>query len=243
MIDIHSHIVFGVDDGPKRIEDSIELLKESYAQGVRVVVATSHRRKGMFETPEATILTHFVALKKQVADLLPDLTLLYGGEIYFTSDVLKKLENQTFPTLNGTRFALIEFSGETSWKTIHEALMEVLALGITPVVAHIERYRALEFNKKRVQELIDMGCYTQVNSAHVLKAKLFGDGQKTYKKRAAYFLKEDLVHVIASDMHNLDTRRPHIKEAYALIEKQFGRAKAQQLFKNNQQTLLSNQFI
>ena len=212
MIDIHSHIIFDVDDGPLTIDESLSLLEESYMQGVRTIVSTSHRRKGMFETPEDDILNKFMHVKREAADKFPDLTLLYGGELYFTADILKKLENNEIPCMNDTRFALIEFSQMTPWKDIHLALSQVLMLGITPIVAHIERYAALEFNGDRVQELINMGCYTQVNSAHVLKAKLFGDKLKIFKKRTKYFLDKDLVHCISSDMHNLKKRPPYINK-------------------------------
>ncbi|MGT2829540.1 capsular polysaccharide biosynthesis protein Cps4B [Streptococcus hillyeri] len=243
MIDIHSHIIFGVDDGPETLEESIELIKEAYRQGVRTIVATSHRRKGMFETPEVTILSNFIVLQEEIKELLPEMTLLYGGELYFTTDIIAKLEKQTIPTMNGTRFALVEFSTGTPWKTIHGAVTDLLNIGITPVVAHIERYNALENRKDRVKELIDLGCYTQINSSHVLKAKLFGDKYKVFKKRATYFLEENLVHCVASDMHNLDNRKPYMKEAYVLIEKRFGTKKARQLFHDNQKILLANQFI
>lgn len=243
MIDIHSHIIFGVDDGPETLEESIELIKEAYHQGVRTIVATSHRRKGMFETPEVTIFSHFMTLKEEIKVLLPEMTLLYGGELYFTADIVGKLENQTIPTMNGTRFALIEFSTGTPWRTIHGAITDLVNVGITPIVAHIERYNALENHKDRVKELINMGCYTQINSSHVLKAKLFGDKYKVFKKRATYFLEENLVHCIASDMHNLDNRKPYMKDAYAIIEKKFGAKKAKELFHDNQETLLANQFI
>ncbi|MFC5630559.1 MULTISPECIES: capsular polysaccharide biosynthesis protein Cps4B [Streptococcus] len=243
MIDIHSHIIFGVDDGPDTLEESIELIKEAYRQGVTTIVATSHRRKGMFETPEVTIFANFILLKEEIQKLLPEMTLLYGGELYFTTDIVEKLENQTIPTMGGTRFALIEFSTGTPWKIIHGAVIDLLNIGVTPIIAHIERYDALENNRARVKELIDMGCYTQVNSIHVLKTKLFGDKYKIYKKRVAYFLDEDLVHCVASDMHNLDNRKPYMQEAYTIIEKKFGVKKAKQLFHDNQVTLLANQFI
>ena len=87
MIDIHSHIIFDVDDGPKTLEDSRRLLEESYRQGVRTIISTSHRRKGMFETPEEKIAANFKQvqeLAKQVAD---DLTVLYAE--YFCSKELK----------------------------------------------------------------------------------------------------------------------------------------------------------
>lgn len=181
MIDIHSHIVFDVDDGPTTIEESLALIGESYRQGVRTIVSTSHRRKGMFETPEDKIFANFSQVKEAAEAKYEGLKILYGGELYYSSDILEKLERGQVPKMNNTRFALIEFSMTTPWKDIHTALSNVIMLGITPVVAHIERYNALEFNEERVRELINMGCYTQINSSHVLKPKLFGDKYRQFK--------------------------------------------------------------
>ena len=149
-------------------------------------------------------------------------TILYGVELYYRNSILKKLETGVFPTLNGTRFALVEFSGGTPWQEIRQALANVQMIGLTPVVAHIERYDVLEFKEERVRELINMGCYMQVNSNHVLKPKLFGDKEKIYKKRGRYFLEKDLIHFISSDMHNLDRRPPFMQEAYQVVEKEYG---------------------
>lgn len=243
MIDIHSHIIFDVDDGPKTLEDSRRLLEESYRQGVRTIISTSHRRKGMFETSEEKIAANFKQvqdLAKQVAD---DLTVLYGAEIYYTSDILKKLEEGAFPSLGGTKYVLIEFSMNTPYKDIHSALGNVIRLGMTPVVAHIERYHCLENDEGRVSELINMGCYMQVNSSNILKSKLFGDRYKFMKKRVQFFLERDLVHFVASDMHNLDDRPPYMQKAYQIVAKKYGAARAEELFKTNQEILLSNEFI
>ena len=243
MIDIHSHIVFDVDDGPKSRGESKVLLEEAYAQGVRTIVSTSHRRKGMFETPEDKIAANFREVKQLAQEIASDLTILYGAEIYFSGDALEKLEKGLIPRLNGTRYALIEFSMNTPYRDIHSALSKILLLGITPVIAHIERYHALENDEKRVKELINMGCYTQINSSSVLKPKLFGDAYKFMKKRAAYFLEKNLVHVVASDMHNLDNRPPFMKEAYELITKKYGRDRARDLFETNPAKILRDQII
>lgn len=160
MIDIHSHIVFDVDDGPTTIEESLALVGESYRQGVRTIVSTSHRRKGMFETPEDKIFANFSQVKEAAEAKYEGLEILYGGELYYSSDILERLEQRQVPRMNDTRFALIEFSMTTPWKEIHTALSNVIMLGITPVVAHIERYNALEFNEERVKELINMGVHT-----------------------------------------------------------------------------------
>ena len=243
MIDIHSHIVFDVDDGPQSRGESKVLLEEAYAQGVRTIVSTSHRRKGMFETPEDKIAANFSEVKQLAQEIGPDLTILYGAEIYFSGDALEKLEKDLIPRLNGTRYALIEFSMNTPYRDIHSALSKILLLGITPVIAHIERYHALENDEKRVKELINMGCYTQVNSSSLLKPKLFGDTYKFMKKRARYFLERDLVHIVASDMHNLDSRPPYMKEAYELITKKYGRDRARNLFETNPAKILRDQII
>ncbi|HHS2847855.1 capsular polysaccharide biosynthesis protein Cps4B [Streptococcus agalactiae] len=243
MIDIHSHIVFDVDDGPKTLEESLSLIEESYRQGVRIIVSTSHRRKGMFETPEDIIFKNFSIVKHEAEKRFEHLQILYGGELYYTSDMLEKLKLKQIPTLNNTKFALIEFSMQTSWKDIHTALSNVLMLGITPVVAHIERYNALENQKERVKEIINMGCYTQINSSHILKQKLFNDKHKRFKKRARYFLEENLVHFVASDMHNLDVRPPFLAEAYKIICRDFGKERANQLFFENAQSILKNHYI
>lgn len=243
MIDIHSHIVFEVDDGPKTIEDSRALLEESYRQGVRTIISTSHRRKGMFETPEEKIEENFKQVQELAKEIADDLTILYGAEIYYTSDILDKLEQGEIPRLADSQYALIEFSMITPYKEIHTALSNVLRLGVTPVVAHIERYHCLENDEKKVRDLINMGCYTQINSSSVLKPKLFGDTYKFMKKRAQFFLEKDLVHFVASDMHNLDPRPPYMQEAYQIISKKYGESHAEQLFRKNQELLLRSEYI
>ncbi|HEL2178883.1 capsular polysaccharide biosynthesis protein Cps4B [Streptococcus suis] len=243
MIDIHSHIIFGVDDGPKTIEESLSLIGEAYRQGVRYIVATSHRRKGMFEAPEKIIMTNFTRVKEAAKVAYPEMTLCYGAELYYSKDVLSKLEKKKVPTLNGSRYILLEFSMHTPWKEIQEAVNEVMLLGLIPVLAHIERYDALAFQSKRVEELIDKGCYTQVNSNHVLKPALIGDRAKEFKKRTRYFLEQDLVHYVASDMHNLTTRPPFMSDAYRIIKERFGEARAKALMKKNPLTLLRNQAL
>ena len=243
MIDIHSHIVFDVDDGPKTIEDSRALLEESYRQGVRTIISTSHRRKGMFETPEAKIEENFKQVQELAKEIADDLTVLYGAEIYYTSDILDKLEQGKIPRLADSQYALIEFSMITPYKEIHTALSNVLRLGVTPVVAHIERYHCLENDEKKVRDLINMGCYTQINSSSVLKPKLFGDTYKFMKKRTQFFLEKDLVHFVASDMHNLDPRPPYMQEAYQIISKKYGESHAEQLFRKNQELLLRSEYI
>lgn len=240
MIDIHSHIVFDVDDGPSTIEESLALIGESYRQGVRTIVSTSHRRRELFKTSEEKIYENFKQVKEAAEAKFDDLTILYGGELYYNNALLDKLEQHKVPRMADTQFALIEFSMTTPWKEIHEAVNKVLMLGVTPIIAHIERYNALENKEDRVRKLINMGCYTQINSAHVLKPRLFGDKYRVFKKRARYFLEKNLVHIVASDMHNLGPRPPYMDQAREIITKDFGGKRANNLFEGNAKTLLEN---
>ncbi len=243
MIDIHSHIVFDVDDGPSTIEESLALIGESYRQGVRTIVSTSHRRPDLFKTPEEKIWTNFKQVKEAAEAKFKDLEILYGGELYYNNALLEKLDEHKVPRMADTQFALIEFSMTTPWKDIHEAVNKVLMLGVTPIIAHIERYNALENHEERVRELINMGCYTQINSEHVLKPRLFGDKVRRFKKRAHYFLEKNLVHIVSSDMHNLDKRPPYMDQAREIIEELYGSSQAYNLFEGNAKTLLENKYL
>ncbi len=243
MIDLHSHIIFGVDDGPKTIEESRQLLIEAFNQGVRTIVATSHRRIGMFETPEEKIQINFRQVKELAKEIAPDLSILYGAEVYYSNEMLEKLKDGEVPCVNETSYVLIEFSRSTSFWEIRNALKNLLMLGLIPIVAHIERYQALENNEKYLKEIISMGCYTQVNSSNILKPKFFNDKNRVLKKRVKYFLERDLVHFIASDMHNLSKRPPYMKDAYEIISKKYGEKKARELFVDNPSRIIQNQLI
>ncbi len=88
-----------------------------------------------------------------------------------------------------------------------------------------------------------MGCYTQINSSSVLKPKIFGDKYRLLKKRAQYFLSYNLVHCVASDMHNLSSRPPYMKQAFDAISHQYGKERAEELFLVNPQLIISNKNI
>ena len=243
MIDIHSHIIFGVDDGPQTIEESRSLLMDAYNQGVRTIVATSHRRIGMFETPEDRIEKNFKSVQKLAKEVALDLTVLYGAEIYYSSELMDKLEKKMIPSINGSSYVLIEFSQNAKFWEIKTSLTNVLRLGFIPVIAHVERYQSLENNENYLKELINMGCYVQINSSSVLKYKWFFDKNRLFKKRAKYFLDRDLVHCVASDMHHLLKRPSYMKEAFEIISHTYGRKKAKELFVNNPNRIVTNQMI
>lgn len=243
MIDIHSHIIYGVDDGPKTKVESMELLKEASSQGVTKIIATPHRRKGMFETPNKIIKENFIDLKKSVEAYIPNLQIYLGNELFCTEDIFEKIENKQIFTMNNTQYLLVEFNYSISFKDMTRKLREIILLGYSPIIAHIERYKAVEYNEKYVKKLIEMGCYIQVNAESILPKKLFKDAHKIFKNRAEYLLKKDLIHIIASDMHNLDNRKPKMKEAYNVILKKYGAEQAKIYFEENPLRVLKGEEI
>lgn len=242
MIDIHSHIIFGVDDGPKTLKESLDLISYSYNKGVREIVATSHRRKGMFEVEEEIIKRNFKILKEETAKLFPNVKLHYGAEIYYTPTIISKLEQNIFPTLANSSYVLVEFSYNISFREIFSAVNEITLLGLKPVIAHIERYNIFE-NIKYVKEIIKIGAYVQINASSVLKTKLFFDREKNRKKIARKLLKEKLVHFIASDMHNTNSRKNMLLEAKIIIEKKYGIDYSNKLFIDNQKRVINNDYL
>ncbi|MBF0715603.1 CpsB/CapC family capsule biosynthesis tyrosine phosphatase [Gemelliphila palaticanis] len=242
MIDIHSHMIFGVDDGPKTLEESLELIDDAYKKGIKKIIATSHRRKGMFETPEQIIQKNFNTILENVKNKYDDLVIYYGAEIYYTLDIVRKLENREIPTLANTDYVLVEFSSNVSKRDILKAIDSVLILGLKPIIAHLERYNISEDNNL-VESIINKGAYIQVNAASILKPKLFGDKEKIYKKRAKNLLKNDFVHFVASDMHNLATRKNYLNDAYDIISRNYGEKVAQEVIINNQEKLINNILI
>lgn len=243
MIDIHTHIIYGVDDGPKNIDESLRLIKKAYRQGVRCIVATSHRRQGMFFSPEWLIHENFLTLKKRVSNMLPDLSLFYGAEYYYSDGLLEQLRAGDVVTLNDTNYILVEFSYQEKFEKIKDSLIQIIQIGYIPIIAHIERYESVAFNKVHVMTLMRLGVVIQVNTSSLLKIKWFKDKHKIRKRRAQFLLKENLIQVIASDMHNLSNRKPYMAEIYAKICKKIGKEIAVDLFIDNPKKIISGEKV
>ena len=158
-----------------------------------------------------------------------------------TEDIPDKIERNEIHSMAGTRNVLVEFNYGIRTKDLEDAIYNIVTLGKTPIIAHIERYDCLEKNDETILNLIELGAKMQVNAESILKINLFGDNKKVYKKRAKYFLENDLVDIIASDAHNLSTRKPYMKEAYEIVLKKYGEEKAKLLFELNAENILRDE--
>ncbi len=225
MIDIHSHVIFDVDDGACDIGQSIEIIKEMISVGVTDLICTPHYRLKMFETSKEKVETNFNVLSKKVAELNLNINLYLGREIYFNKSIYKELE---LFKINNNKIILIEFS-YTNKPEIEEVLYNIKRLGFKVIIAHIERYEYLSFDD--IVNLKSKNVYIQINASTIV-----GRNGSKERKKAFKLIKAGVVDFIASDIHY--NRTNYLKEAYDIINKKFGKEMCEKLFNQNAKFLI-----
>ena len=229
FIDIHSHALFGVDDGARGREESLAMLRLMYDEGIREAVLTPHYHRGHAEADISVLRKHFDELcaiaqgDKKAASI----KLHLGCELYYYPSALEWIEEGSVATLDGSRFVLLEFGYTMDRRLISEGVSNVVRAGYTPVIAHVERYRGLAFKVANVSDLVEMGALIQVNSGAV------GSGLARERSFVRKLLKEDLVHFVATDAHDTRERAPKLKSAAKYIEDHFGEECCRRIFCDN----------
>lgn len=236
ITDIHTHILFGVDDGAADEAESEFLLKQAYELGERRIVLTPHYRDGMFEADADDIRRRFQRMKEMALEISADLKLYLGREIYIPLTGQTNLEHVN---LFEPRLILIEFSPQVHFDVMRNEIEDVLQKGFTVIIAHLERYALI--SAEQVAFLRKIGCYIQVNATDATAISLF-DKRKSVKKRAHKLLDQKLVDFIASDVHHQDIRPNRMQESYRFIRKKYGEGRAEELFTYNANCLLNEMY-
>lgn len=228
MVDLHHHLVFGVDDGAQTMEDSVAMLRAAYEQGVTAIVCTSHS----IGLNKEAYLKHFEVLKNMCAQEFPDMTLKRGMEILCTPDTASMLQSGELLPLGDTQNVLVEFDPNVPFQVLHIALQELSEGGFRPVLAHTERYACMRKDKNMDLIREETQALFQMNADTVIDCdRFFGD--KWVKK----MLLEDKIDVIASDAHGISMRACRMKDARKIIEKRFGVERAERLFETTPREL------
>ncbi len=233
MIDIHCHLLYGVDDGAKTIEESVAMLEAAKEQGISSMILTPHYRHGMFAYPKEEIEEHFRILEPYAQKL--GIYLALGTEYHVNSHIVEALDSGRCRTMAGSRYVLCEYSHDSEYAYIYQMTQELVLHGYIPVFAHVERYGALA-DLQLAEELRNLGAWITVNADAVLG--LEGMGPKKYCKK---MLKAECVDAIASDSHGIKNRANHMGKCYELIEKKFGREYADQLLVNHPAKILTGE--
>lgn len=238
MIDMHNHILFGVDDGAKTIQDSMALINYEIKNGVSSIVLTPHFNKSCVEVDMDIVMQNYLILKKTAENEKINVKLYLGNEIYFGSDFYEVLEKKTFRTLAGSDYMLIEFNVISLPKNIAEMCYEARIKGYIPIIAHVERYKKLYDDRSLLENVLKEGALMQVNASTLLNME-----NKEYCKFADFLLKRKLISFVASDVHNINTRGFYLHEAYKIVKKNYGDFYADKIFHLNQLKVLSNEYI
>lgn len=215
MTDIHCHILPNVDDGPKVFSLALRMLKKEYEDGVRRVILTPHYRRGMFETKESVIEAQFERFREE-AETVCDVKLALGCEFHANMDMVDRLLAKKRPTLAGSDYVLAEFSGDSTFTYIKERCASLMDAGFHPVIAHAERYRTLR-ELDHLEEIVEMGAYIQMNAQSIIGDDGFFTARFCHKAIDA-----QLVHIVASDAHDMKKRPPCMKECAEVLVKKHG---------------------
>lgn len=204
MIDFHSHILPGIDDGSRSIEQTIRMLKEAKEAGFTKIISTSHYIEGYYESDEA----ERTELLNEVQKNISGIELYLGNEIYITNNMINLIQNKKASTINNSKYVLFEFPLSAKSMNDKEVVYRLIENGFVPVIAHPERYSYVQDNPEYIEELAEMGALFQANYGSIIG--MYGKkAEKTLKK----LLKNDLIRFFGSDSHRIDqvyTKMPKI---------------------------------
>lgn len=238
MIDIHTHILPHMDDGANDEEVCMQMLEDAYEQGIRGIIATPHYHVGYFAEEKETIQMQYNEIREAANKRWPDLSLYIGNEIYYNFNISERLGTGKLFTLGKSHYVLVEFAPGQDFFSMKRCIQELTAYGYFPVFAHPERYEELGKNLERIRECIRLGACMQINAGSVLGH--FGRG---YRRVCKKMLKSGLVHFIASDMHNMDSRRENLAECLQYLSRKYSEEYVNTIMYKNPEKLLLDEGI
>ncbi|THF74689.1 tyrosine-protein phosphatase [Cohnella fermenti] len=237
MIDIHSHLLPGVDDGSAEMEESLAMARSAARQGIRKVIATPHHNNGRYVNPAAEVRRAVAELGDRLRQEGIPLDVLPGQEIRLTGRLLEDWDAGQLLTLADTPYILLEMMPDFEISHLAEAIHELKVRGLIPVIAHPERHPELARRPEWFGELVELGALGQVTSHSLL-----GRFGHMIRRAAFRMCREGTIHLVATDAHDLLRRGFDLKEAYELIRKEFGLSYAE-LLEGNAEALLRSETV
>lgn len=235
IIDIHSHILPGLDDGAESIEESIKMLQLAKCQGISEVIATPHY-SGTFDNACPDRIRELCrAVQARVREKMETvIRILPGQEIMYSQETVDMLEDGRLLTMAGSRYVLIEFHPSAPYSYIFQAVRQLTIAGYQPVLAHVERYPSLR-EDGRIDEIKQQGAYVQINF-HPIGGKWYNSTTRWCRA----MLREEKADFVATDMHNAGSRRPETEQAVKWMERILDRGYTERVLKGNALKILSD---
>ena len=235
MIDLHSHILPGIDDGSKNLEMSLAMARIAVDDGIKVMACTPHIYPGLYMNDAAGIAAARDALQLALDEHAIPLKLTTGADVHLVPGLLDQLRAGAVPCLHNTRYLLLEPSHHVAPPRFAESVFQLVAAGYVPVITHPERLTWIEDNFQVFVDLTRQGAWMQVTAGAL--TGVFGPRAKYWGER---FLGEGLTHILATDAHSDGRRVPVLSQAKAIAERLLGRDEAQLLVEGRQVALMND---
>ncbi len=233
MIDLHTHVLPCVDDGPENIEEALKTVSELAAGGTRVIVATPHSMPPIFDASVEEVKRARNLLSRALITAGVQVEVVLGQEITFRPGILEMLEQGELLTIGGTKNFLMEFPPRFVPPGVRDFIFDARMRGFTPVLAHPERNEFLQLRLEIVGKFVEAGMLMQLTAASFLGR--FG----TQAQKASFdMLREGLVHVIATDSHSFRIGCTDLKVALPVAADLVGEAAALDLVTKNPQAII-----
>ena len=235
MIDFHSHILPGLDDGIANIEDSIKALAEAKQAGFDTIVATTH-----YSIPDEFVVEEKrrIELLKELQSKVSDIKIVLGNEIFVNGGIDELIKNKKASTINNTQYILFELPLVNEYFETKNTVLNLMAKGYRIILAHPERYVTMQKNPKQLEELIDMGIYLQANFLSIL-----GFYGKEAKKTVELLFKHNMISLIGTDIHRKEKYYPKVEDAKEQIVSIIGQAEFEEISETNPKKILENERI
>lgn len=209
FVDIHCHVLAGLDDGPAALDESVEMCRLAWEQGTRIIVATAHLSESWPEVTPKAIRAACQLLSERLRDAGLQMVLHPGAEITIFPDILDAWINGQLLGLAGRREYLLIEPPLGSYFDLRGLVKRLVALGVKPILAHAERYPELLHHQPAAQELANLGCLLQVTADAVAHPTTREDGRALKR-----WVRDGLVHLVASDGHSPTYRPPLMADAH-----------------------------
>lgn len=238
MIDIHSHILYGLDDGARTFEESVEMIQLAYNSGTTKIVATSHYIPDTYPYSKREYEDRLNQLNDWIRRNELKFQILQGNELYLTREGITALISKNCRSINNGRYVLTELSDFMSLSKVEELLDLILQNGFVPVIAHIERLQSVSDDFSILDHWQSKGFVFQINGDSIINKKY-----KLNHSIAKRMLKLGYVHIVASDGHRKDRRMPVLKDSYDYVCKKYGESYANQIYTLNPERIINDQMI
>jgi protein-tyrosine phosphatase len=236
MIDLHCHIVPGIDDGPDTLEASLRMMRIAEEDGIKTIIATPHYYRGRFEAEAQRVKALIEELKLSAEKENIGVDIIQGNEVLLDREIIRLYKEGEISTLGDSRYLLIEFPFEGPPDYALDMIYELRLLGIVPIIAHPERYVSFIKKTSLLNEYIREGCLLQLNGGSL--SGFFGGA---VQRTSETLLRHGAISFIGSDAHTPRSRTPELKKSFDIIGKNYGKYKEKLI--NNVEKLAKNHEI